>query len=344
MAQMRTVASTQYDPAIRTQLAGGGGPPGSLFTELAADTGMGAGNWSSHFNMDPTYFHDNLVSNSVIGFYDGRMVAQRGTPLAADDDPSSTMYDASFASTIVSYLGGDLNYTNPSTYTISSSAINVWNFSHAGQQLPDTVPDLAAAMAQNAKLGVFSANGYHDIVTPFYNTEGDLSRLGANPNIAIHFYQGGHMTYLDDVARVQEKADLAAFYASTKSTKAAAVIPSAPAVAVTETPRSYGAMPPAAFEIKLRDPVLPEALRSLTPTPPTKGDALKADVEQRLRALFDGARAKRAGTLTRDEAAAAGLGYIVNNFAAIDARGTGSVTFEDVENFMRAQGAQMLPE
>jgi carboxypeptidase C (cathepsin A) len=342
MAQMRTLASTQYDPAVRARLGSGAAPSGNLIATLAADTGMGTGSWSSHFNMDPTYFHDNLVSNSVIGFYDGRMVAQRGTPLAADDDPSSTMYNASFASTIVSYLNGDLAYTNPSTYTISSNAINAWNFSHAGQQLPDTVPDLAAAMAQNSRLKILSVNGYHDIVTPFYNTELDLARLGANPNITIHFYQGGHMTYLDDVARVQEKADVAAFYGSTKSK--AAAIPAMPMAVAAETPRSGGTSPAAVFETQLRDPVLPQALRTTIPVPPTKDDALKAEVEQRLRGLFDGARAKRAGSLTRDEAAAAGLGYIVNNFAAIDTRGTGAVTFEDVKNFMRAQGATMLPD
>jgi carboxypeptidase C (cathepsin A) len=343
MTQMRTVASTQYDPAIRNLLGGGGGPSGALATTLAADTGMPAGNWSAHFNMDPGYFHDNLVPNSVLGFYDGRMVAQRGTPLAADDDPSSTMYNASFASTIVSYLNNDLNYTNPSAYTITSNAINVWNFSHAGQSLPDTVPDLAAAMAQNAKLKVFSANGYHDMVTPFYNTELDISRLGGNPNIAIYHYQGGHMTYLDDVARVQEKADLAAFYASLKS-KAQAIVPAAPMAVASETPRSTAAMPAAVYEMQLRDPMLPQALRSVVPVPPTKDDALKAEVEQRLRTLFDGARAKRTGMLTLEEARAAGLGFIANNFTAIDARGAGSVTFEDVKRFMREQGATMLPQ
>ena len=52
-----------------------------------ADTGMSAGGWNANFSMDPGYFHDNLVPGSVLGFYDGRMVAQRGTPLAAGNDP-----------------------------------------------------------------------------------------------------------------------------------------------------------------------------------------------------------------------------------------------------------------
>jgi hypothetical protein len=343
MAQMRTVASTQYDPAVRVELLGGGAPTGALITQLAAQTGMSAGNWSVHFNMDNTYFHDNLVPNSVIGFYDGRMVAQRGTSLAADDDPSTTMYNDSFASTIVSYLS-DLHYTTPSTYTMSSSAINVWDFSHGGMRFPDTIPDLGAAMAMNPKLKVFSANGYHDLVTPFYNTEGDLARLGTNSNITIRFYQGGHMTYLDDTGRTQEKADLAAFYASTVSAKAVTELPAAPVVAVAETARPTGQIPGAVFETKLRDPSLPEALRSLAPAPPSQGDALRAEVEGRLRTLFEAARAKRAGELTVDEARAAGLGYVANNFDAIDARRTGAVSFDDVKRFMRAQGAAMLPE
>ena len=346
MALMRPYASNVYDPAVRGQMAGAG-VSGTIATQLAADTGMSAGNWSAHFNMDPTYFHDNLVPGSVIGFYDGRMVAQRGTPLAADDDPSSTFYNDPFSTTIVSYLSNDLHYTTPSTYTVTSSAINVWNFSHAGLQFPDTIPDLAAAIAQNPKLRVFSANGYHDIVTPFYNTEVDLVRLNApNANISTHFYEGGHMTYLDDVGRQQEKAELAAFYASAVSAKVAeAAAPAAPAPsrAFVETPRPIGTMPAAAIEMKLRDPMLPESLRNLKPTPPTTGNALRAQVEERLRGLFDSARPKRAGLLTLEEARAAGLGYIANNFQAIDTRGTGAVSFDDVKRFMRERGATTLP-
>jgi carboxypeptidase C (cathepsin A) len=57
-------------------------------------------------------------------------------------------------------------------------------------------------------------NGYHDVATPFYTTELDLARLGANPNVAVRNYMGGHMTYLDDASRVRMKADLAAWYRS----------------------------------------------------------------------------------------------------------------------------------
>jgi carboxypeptidase C (cathepsin A) len=107
-----------------------------------------------------------------------------------------------------------LQYTNPSSYILLSNAIASWNYSHDGLLLPDTIPDLAAALAQNPKLKVLSVNGYHDLATPFFQTERDLARLGPNPGVQLRFYLGGHMTYLDDGSRVLEKADLAQFYQS----------------------------------------------------------------------------------------------------------------------------------
>jgi len=72
------------------------------------------------------------------------------------------------------------------------------------------VPDLGAALAHNPHLKIFSTGGYHDIITPFHLTERDAARLAGAP-ITHHYYGGGHMTYLDDAARKQQKADLAQF-------------------------------------------------------------------------------------------------------------------------------------
>lgn len=35
---------------------------------------------------------------------------------------------------------------------------------------------------------------------------------GLNPKLQVNFFQGGHMIYLDDVARPQMKRDLKTFY------------------------------------------------------------------------------------------------------------------------------------
>jgi carboxypeptidase C (cathepsin A) len=74
-----------------------------------------------------------------------------------------------------------------------------------------------AAIELNPQLKVMALNGYHDLATPFFNTEKQLARLqtvpGLNPNLQVTFYPGGHMIYLDDHARPKMKSDLRDFYA-----------------------------------------------------------------------------------------------------------------------------------
>ena len=209
---LRTSAVTELDPAQRAFLSAATLPANDLLMRLSAATGITVAGWQSHFNLAPDYFAANLIPGKLIGRYDARMTASNGTFLASEGDPSSTFITSSFVGGIASYLTNTLKYTNPSNYTVLSNAIQNWDFSHDGKFLPDVVPDLAAAMALNPKLKVLSINGYHDLATPFFQTELDLARLGNNPNIQNRFYSGGHMTYLDDTARVQEKADLVTFY------------------------------------------------------------------------------------------------------------------------------------
>jgi carboxypeptidase C (cathepsin A) len=212
IAQMRTLATNQYDPAVTAFLTMGTPPPAGLLPQLAATTGMPVAGWQTHFNLDPDFYHANLIPGTLIGLYDARVSAPIGSALAIEGDPSSTFINASFASAITSYLNTGLQYTNPSSYVLLSNAIQAWTFAHDGRPLPDTIPDLAAALAQNPHLQVLSVNGYHDLVTPFFQTERDLARLGPTPNLQLRFYVGGHMTYLDDGSRALAKADLAQFY------------------------------------------------------------------------------------------------------------------------------------
>jgi hypothetical protein len=94
-------------------------------------------------------------------------------------------------------------------------------------------------------------------------------------------------------------------------------------------------------EPPMRDPWVPPALRSKAATqPPAAGDALKAQVERKLRASFDAADVSGKG-LTREQAEAAGLGYVAKNFDRIDTAGTGRVTFDDLTRYLRARGANL---
>ena len=99
--------------------------------------------------------------------------------------------------------------------------------------------------------------------------------------------------------------------------------------------------PPATIETPLRDPWVPPELRESTPAPAPRGAALRAQVERKLKAGFDAADVNRSGTLTREQARAAGLGYVAKHFDEIDQKRAGAVSFDDVKRFLRGRGAQL---
>ncbi|MFC5473922.1 S10 family peptidase [Paraherbaspirillum soli] len=215
MAQSRRFVVSRYEPAVDAFLASQKPPSADLLNQLYWNTGYPQAQWSADFNLDEGTFRQNLIPGSLIGRYDGRVVAVNGSPQAADGDPSSTLITQPFTDRMKDYLPHDLKYNTVSSYNISNgNAIQVWVWSHDGLVMPDTIPDLAAAMYLNPKLKVLSVNGYHDLATPFYNTELDLGRLGTVPYLQIAHYRGGHMTYLFDPSRVVMKADLVKYYGS----------------------------------------------------------------------------------------------------------------------------------
>ncbi len=271
MAELRGFTTSRYAPAVAALLTGAPVPT-DLPPLLAGYTGIGAATWAGHFNLGPDAFQTSLIPGSVTGRYDGRMVAPLGSALASEGDPSSTFISASFATAMAGHLRDTLRYGSASTYVVLGNAIQTWDFSHAGRSLPDTVPDLQAALAQNPALRVLAVSGYHDLATPFHVTELDLARMGTQPRLQIRNYPGGHMSYLDDATRVRQKADLAAFYRGTLAAAAAAASTRTAAPALAHALAAAGpqadraGLPPTrrqavpaepALQAPLRDPWVP---------------------------------------------------------------------------------------
>ncbi|MCA8372877.1 peptidase S10 [Burkholderia multivorans] len=170
-----------------------------------------------YFNANP--FGTSLLPGTTIGRYDGRVSLPNSDPrLQTDGDPSDILISEPFTNALATQLPDYLGYSAPNaTYVpLNDSIIEVWDFSHDGQPMPDTIPDLLGALQLNPQLQVLAENGYHDLATPFFSTEKELARLqtvkGLNPKLQVNFFQGGHMIYLDDVARPQMKRDLKRFY------------------------------------------------------------------------------------------------------------------------------------
>ena len=256
LAAARDFATSRYAPALQAWLAAATPAP-ELWPPLAALTGLPAANWQQDFNLGPTRYRERLIAGRLIGRYDARMTAPVGSPLAADGDPSSTWIASSFAGAIDAYLRDTLRYRNTSTYVLSSSAIEHWDFSHAGRSMPDTVPDLAAALAADPALRVLVINGVYDLATPFHVTESDLSRIGSE-RVGVRNHPGGHMSFLDDAVRPQQKADLAAFLAEATAGRPAR---RAPLAAIPRPPPDRAGAPAMAVAPPLPEPALQAPLR-----------------------------------------------------------------------------------
>jgi carboxypeptidase C (cathepsin A) len=266
-AQARSYADSVYAPALQAFLASGQTAP-ALSQPLADLTGLPLARWQLTLDINADDFRQVLIAGQLLGRYDGRMKAPTGSPLAAEGDPSSTWLNDSFATGIATHLRDQLGYRNASTYVVLSDAISVWDFSHAGRALPDTLPDLAAALAQNARLRVLVISGLHDLATPFHLTETDIARVDP-ARVRLRNYAGGHMSYLDDGTRPQQLADLKAFYAQTLALRATADLgperralaaqPAAVAVDRAGVPQPAGTQPvaEAVFQAPLRDPWVP---------------------------------------------------------------------------------------
>ena len=224
--QIRNFVAAQYSPIVQYSTA--------AQQVTIPSTTLSA--WSSQTNLSPAtlnayfqYFYDTeasfgqttLVPGTTIGRYDGRVsLPNSDARLVADNDPSDILITQPFTTALASQMPTYLGYQAPNaTYqTLNDKIIGVWNFSHGGKPQPDTIPDLLAALMLNPQLKVLASNGYHDLATPYFETEKELARLqtvkGLSPNIQLTFYQGGHMIYLDNVARPQMQADLVSYYQS----------------------------------------------------------------------------------------------------------------------------------
>ncbi len=295
--QLRAFSATSYGPAATAWLQLHQPASSALLSQLVALTGAPPDAWTTNLNLDAATFRSRLVAGQLLGRYDARIAAANGSALAVGGDPSSTLITAPFTAAARSLFTNELQYTATATYTLLSGAINSWDFAHDGRSPPDTIPDLAAAITLRPSLKILSLAGYHDLATPFRQTELDTARLGTQPGLSLRVYPGGHMTYLDDGSRPRIKADVAAMIAAPApmSTVAAALATTQPpgaSISASPSPRSRAAALPGTTATIASpdrsglaqggDPYLPPALRVAPTAPSPSGAALKALVERKI--------------------------------------------------------------
>jgi len=181
---------------------------------------------NANFRVSPDRFEKELLRGQrrTVGRLDARFTGIDRD--AAGESPDYDAADAAIAGAFVAafnaYVRGDLRWDTTDLYrpTNYPEVGREWDDRHrAGgnrSAMPDVAEDLRVAMSKNPRLRIFSANGYFDFATPFFETEYTLAHMGLDPsldrNISFGYYQSGHMIYLNGASRKQMRADLVKFY------------------------------------------------------------------------------------------------------------------------------------
>jgi carboxypeptidase C (cathepsin A) len=183
-------------------------------------------------------FSKNLDLNdeTTIGRLDTRYKGPDLDPLSSDAeyDPQSIAISSAYTAALNQYMRTDLKYGADQTYKPGAytDADFSWDLRHqppggppATQQEGGTnvMPDLAFAMKSNPRMKVMLAGGYFDLATPFFEGMYEMRHLPIpqklQANISYHYYQSGHMVYVNGEVLKQLHGDVAAFIKSTEGGK-----------------------------------------------------------------------------------------------------------------------------
>lgn len=142
----------------------------------------------------------------AIGTLDGRFAAVETDQVAEGPvlgDPSDYMTEGAYTAAFNQYLLDDLSVDLEDPYLSSNGQIgSAWRW----RPVPDgryweptyvsTARSLSEVMHRNTALKVMVANGYYDLITPFFDAEYTFARHDfPQERIEMKYYEAGHMMY-----------------------------------------------------------------------------------------------------------------------------------------------------
>ena len=132
-----------------------------------------------------------------------------------DFDPSFVNIDGPFTSAINDYFEKELNFKEEKPYNIFGN-VSPWNFNNVQNRFLNVAESLRSAMTKNPALKVYIGAGYYDFATPYFIARYDVQHMFLRPelqqNIQFHFYEAGHMYYINKPSMISFKKDVDDFF------------------------------------------------------------------------------------------------------------------------------------
>ena len=206
----------------------------AIAEKLQGYTGVPAAYWlRANLRVSGGDFSKELQSELGIttGRLDTRYQGPDIDPLSKDAtyDPFTNAIDSAFVTAINQYARQDLKYGENMTYKPSARESDFhWHLAHKtpgddgwdGSSV-NVMPDLAMTMKRNPKMKVMLMGGYFDLGCLYFGATYEMKHLPMprelQANISYHFFETGHMVYINETALKNLHDDTAAFIRSTES-------------------------------------------------------------------------------------------------------------------------------
>jgi carboxypeptidase C (cathepsin A) len=142
----------------------------------------------------------------TLGRLDGRYLGSEGDWAAANPtlgDVASYAIDAAYTAALQSYFAQELKTIVDRPYLTSNGKIGQkWNWrpvskdSYWEPAFVNVARGLGESMRRNKDLKILVANGYYDLITPFFDAEYTFARHDIPmERVKMTYYEGGHMMY-----------------------------------------------------------------------------------------------------------------------------------------------------
>lgn len=158
----------------------------------------------------------------ALGRLDGRYLGEEIDQYAEGPhlgDASSYQIGGAYTAALNHYLRADLGVVMDRPYYTSSPEIGGnwrWRPVPDGQywepSMVNVAPKLGETMRRNPEMRVMVANGYYDLICPFFDAEYTFARNGIDPHrIQMTYFEAGHMMYTHQPDYLKLTAEIRTF-------------------------------------------------------------------------------------------------------------------------------------
>ena len=213
LREVEQFALTDYAAALHQGAELSAEKKQTIAAKLAGYTGVPAATWAkANLRLSGGQFSGLLLTDASddAGRLDTRYSGPKLNPLSteAEDDPFMSATGPSFLNDMNQYAHDDLKYGTDLTYKPSAREPGFhWNMGHNSpigggwEGSLNVMADLAVAMERSPRMHVLLMGGYYDLGTTYFGATYEMKHLPMparlQSNIAYHWFQTGHMVYVN---------------------------------------------------------------------------------------------------------------------------------------------------